>query len=63
MDIALTTLRRVSSVGSTGHANREYHQLFDAVAPDNEQAIEQEDIPVGSRNLVKRYFECIRPQE
>ncbi len=53
----------ISSVGSTGHANREYRQLLDAVAPDNEQAIEQEDIPVGSRNLVKRYFERIRPKE
>ena len=53
----------ISSVGSTGHANREYRQLFDAVAPDNEQAIEQEDIPVGSRDLVKRYFERIRPKE
>jgi thermostable 8-oxoguanine DNA glycosylase len=53
----------ISSVGSTGHANREYRQLYDAVAPDNEQAIEQEEIPVGSRNLVKRYFERIRPKE
>jgi len=53
----------ISSAGSTGHANREYRQLFDAVAPDNEQAIEQEEIPVGSRNLVKRYFERIRPKE
>ncbi len=53
----------ISSVGSTGHANREYRQLFDAVAPDNEQAIEQEEIPVSSRNLVKRYFERIRPKE
>jgi hypothetical protein len=53
----------ISSVGSTGHANREYRQLFDAVAPDNEQAIEQEEIPAGSRNLVKRYFERIRPKE
>ena len=53
----------ISSVGSTGHANREYRQLFDAVAPGNEQAIDQEDIPVGSRNLVKRYFERIRPKE
>jgi hypothetical protein len=53
----------ISSVGSTGHANREYRQLYDAVAPDNEQAIEREEIPVGSRNLVKRYFERIRPKE
>lgn len=53
----------ISSVGSTGHANREYRQLFDAVTPDNEQAIEQEEIPMGSRNLVKRYFERIRPKE
>ncbi len=57
------SLEVISSVGSTGHANREYRQLFDAVAPDNEQAIEQEEIPAGSRNLVKRYFERIRPKE
>jgi hypothetical protein len=53
----------ISTVGTTGQANREYRQLFDAVEPDNEQAIEQEDIPAGSRNLVKRYFERIRPKE
>jgi len=50
-------------VGSTGHANRAYRQLFNAVAADNEQAIQQEEIPEGSRNLVKRYFERIRPKE
>jgi len=53
----------ISSVGSTGHANRAYRQLFEAVAADNEQAIQQEEIPEGSRNLVKRYFERIRPKE
>jgi len=53
----------ISSVGSTGHANRAYRQLFNAVAADNEQAIQQEEIPEGSRNLVKRYFERIRPKE
>jgi hypothetical protein len=53
----------ISSVGSTGHANRAYRQLFEAVAADNEQAIQQEEIPEGSRNLVRRYFERIRPKE
>ena len=53
----------IRSVGSTGHSNREYRQLYDAVNPENEQAIEQEEIPIGSRNLVKRYFERIRPKE
>jgi hypothetical protein len=53
----------ISSVGSTGHANRAYRELFDAVAADNEQAIQQEEIPEESRNLVKRYFERIRPKE
>jgi hypothetical protein len=57
------SLEVISSVGSSGHANREYRELFDAVAPDNEQAIEQEEIPVGSRDLVKRYFARIRPKE
>jgi hypothetical protein len=53
----------ISSVGSTGHADRAYQELFDAVAGDNEQAIQQEEIPEESRNLVKRYFERIRPKE
>jgi hypothetical protein len=53
----------ISSVGSTGHADRAYQELLDAVAADNEQAIQQEEIPEESRNLVKRYFERIRPKE
>jgi hypothetical protein len=53
----------ISSVGSTGHADRAYQELFDAVAADNEQAIQQEEIPEESRNLVRRYFERIRPKQ
>lgn len=53
----------VSSMVATGKATREYKQLFDAVMPANEEAIRQEDIPVESRDYVKRYFERIRPTE
>jgi hypothetical protein len=53
----------VSSMVATGKATREYKQLFDAVMPANEEAIQQEDIPVESRDYIKRYFERIRPKD
>lgn len=53
----------VSSMVATGKATREYKQLFEAVMPRNEEAIQQEDIPLESRDYIKRYFERIRPRE
>jgi hypothetical protein len=53
----------ISSTGTSGKSTVEYKQLFDAAMPQNEQAIQQEDIPQKSRNYVKRYFERIRPRE
>jgi hypothetical protein len=33
------------------------------MAPAAEDAVQQENIPLGSRLLIKRYFEAIRPKE
>jgi hypothetical protein len=37
--------------------------LYDSLAPAAEDAVVQEEIPLGSRLLLRRYFEAIRPQE
>jgi hypothetical protein len=44
-------------------ARRKYKELYDAMAPAAEEAVQQENIPLGSRYFVKRYFEAIRPKE
>lgn len=43
-------------------ASRQYRDLFEAIAPAEQSSVEQENIPLGSRTLVRRYFENIRPQ-
>ncbi|MEQ1851603.1 MAG: hypothetical protein ABMA01_08425 [Chthoniobacteraceae bacterium] len=45
-----------------GKAARRYRELYDAAAADAEDAVTQENIPLGSRLLIKRYFEAIRPR-
>ena len=44
-------------------ATRRYQQLYDAAASDAEDAVTQENIPLGSRFLIRRYFEAIRPKQ
>ena len=44
-------------------ATRRYKELYDAAAADAEDAVTQENIPLGSRFLIKRYFEAIRPKQ
>jgi hypothetical protein len=51
------------AAGDTSKSNRRYKELFDAMAPAAEDAIVQESIPLGSRFLIRRYFESIRPRE
>ena len=43
-------------------ASRQYRDLYEAIAPAEQNSVEQEAIPLGSRHLVRRYFENIRPQ-
>ena len=51
------------TAGDTSKSARRYKELFDAMAPAAEEAVVQENIPLGSRFLIKRYFESIRPQQ
>ena len=44
-------------------ATRRYKELYEAAAADAEGAVTQEAIPLGSRFLIKRYFEAIRPKQ
>lgn len=43
-------------------AAQRYKELVEAAAAAAENAVEQEEIPLGSRFLVKKYFESIRPK-
>lgn len=51
------------SAGDASRAARRYKDLYDAAAASAQDAVQQENIPLGSRFLIKRYFESIRPQE
>jgi len=50
------------SAADKSKAARRYKELVEAAAASAEDAVEQEEIPLGSRFLVKRYFESIRPK-
>lgn len=52
----------VNTAGDSSKAGRAYRQLYEAAAPAAQDAVEQENIPLGSRRFVRRYFENIRPQ-
>lgn len=51
------------TAGDTTKATRRYKELYNAMAPAAENAVEQENIPLGSRFFIKRYFKSIRPKE
>jgi len=51
------------SAGDTSRTSRRYKELYEAMAPAAQAAVEQENIPLGSRFFIKRYFESIRPSE
>ncbi|MGC3990046.1 MAG: hypothetical protein QM796_10285 [Chthoniobacteraceae bacterium] len=53
----------VQSADGKGAASTKYRALYQAMAPEAEQTVDQEAIPAGSRAMVKQYFESIRPQE
>ncbi len=42
-------------------AQRRYQSIYEAALPAAEEALERENIPLGSRLYIKRYFESIRP--
>ncbi len=43
-------------------ARRRYKELTEAAASAAEDVVIREDIPVGARHLIRRYFEAIRPK-
>lgn len=51
------------SAGDASRSSRRYQELYQAMAPAAEEAVLQENIPLGSRFFIKRYFEAIRPAE
>ncbi len=59
---SLSALIPSAASGDT-KATRRYKELTDAAAAAAEDAVLQENIPLGSRFLIKRYFEAIRPKQ
>jgi hypothetical protein len=51
------------SAADASRSSRRYQELYQAMAPAAEEAVLQENIPLGSRFFIKRYFEAIRPRE
>ena len=51
------------AAGGDAKAVRRYKELYEAAAGDAEATVTQETIPLGSRFLIKRYFEAIRPRQ
>ena len=49
--------------GDDPEARRAYRSAYQVAAPAALDAVNQENIPAGSRLLVRRYFESIRPKE
>ncbi len=44
-------------------SQRRYKELYEAMAPAAQDAVLPEEIPLGSRFFIRRYFEAIRPKE
>ena len=53
----------VGATANPARAGRGYRDLYEAIAPAEQNSVEQENIPLGSRFFVRRYFENIRPQD
>jgi hypothetical protein len=53
----------LTSAGDQSKSKRGYKDLYEAMAPAAQDAVLQENIPLGSRFFIKRYFEAIRPKE
>ena len=53
----------VGATSGPARASRQYRDLYEAIAPAEQSSVEQDFIPLGSRHLVRRYFENIRPQK
>ncbi len=52
-----------SAAAGDEKAARRYRELYDAASFAAEDAVTQENIPLGARFLIRRYFEAIRPKQ
>lgn len=52
----------MTATGDKSKSNRRYRELYNAMLPAAEDAVQQEAIPPGSRFYIKRYFQAIRPE-
>jgi hypothetical protein len=52
-----------SAVAGDEKAARRYRELYDAASFAAEDAVTQENIPLGARFLIRRYFQAIRPKQ
>ncbi|HWL53071.1 MAG TPA: hypothetical protein VNQ90_11590 [Chthoniobacteraceae bacterium] len=52
----------IATASGEAAAKRGYQAIYEAALPAAQEAVNQEKIPLGSRLLVKRYFESIRPK-
>jgi chemotaxis protein histidine kinase CheA len=53
----------LGAAGDASKSSQSYRELYEAMAPAAQDAVEQEEIPLGSRPFIRRYFENIRPRE
>lgn len=53
----------IGAANDGSRATRAYREGFERLVPAAQNAVEQENIPLGSRAFVRRYFENIRPTE
>lgn len=53
----------IGAASDGARATRAYREGFERLVPAAQNAVEQENIPLGSRAFVRRYFENIRPTE
>ncbi len=52
----------IATTSGEAGAKRGYQAIYEAALPAAQEAVNHEKIPLGSRLLVKRYFESIRPK-
>ncbi|MEO6738872.1 MAG: hypothetical protein ABIP20_01375 [Chthoniobacteraceae bacterium] len=52
-----------SAAAGDEKAERRYRELYDAASFIAEDAVTQENIPLGARFLIRRYFQAIRPKQ
>ena len=52
-----------SAAAGDAKAERRYRELYDAASSAAEDAVAQENIPLGARFLIRRYFQAIRPKQ